>query len=89
MRARLDRGETALPPTISERITMCVEHLAANVEVRGEKRGVAVTRRHLSGYLRGLPGAAALRQALVVCDSHDGCVEILENARARATERAA
>ncbi len=89
VRARLDRGETVAPPTISERITMCVEHLAANVEVRGEKRGVAVTRRHLSGYLRGLPGAAALRQALVVCDSHDGCVEILEGARARATERAA
>ncbi len=89
VRARLDRGETLAPPTIAERITMCVEHLAANVEARGEKRGVAVTRRHLSGYLRGLPGAAALRQALVVCDSHDGCVEILEGARARATERAA
>jgi len=88
IRARLDRGETAAPPTIDERISTCIEHLAANVEERGERRGVAVTRRHLSGYLRGLPGAAALRQALVVCDSHAGCVDILEGARARAAAAA-
>ena len=84
VRARLDRGETVAPPTTEERIAMCIEHLAANVEERGEKRGVAVTRRHLSGYLRGLPGAAALRQALVTCDSHEGCIDILQGARARA-----
>jgi len=83
-RARLDRGETAPPPTTEERIAMCLDHLAANVAERGERRGVAVTRRHLSGYLRGLPGAAALRQALVTCDSHAGCVDILEGARRRA-----
>jgi hypothetical protein len=35
-----------------------------------------------------LPGAAALRQALVVCDSHAGCVDILEGARARAAAAA-
>ncbi len=84
VRARLDRGETVPAPTVEERIALCVEHLAANVEERGERRGVAVTRRHLSGYLRGLPGAAALRQALVTCDSHAGCVDLLEGARARA-----
>jgi len=39
-----------------------------------------VTRRHLSGYLRGLPGAASLRQRLNVCDTLEGCLEILENA---------
>jgi tRNA-dihydrouridine synthase B len=84
IRARLDHGQTAPPPTTEERIAMCVAHLAANVEERGERRGVAVTRRHLSGYLRGLAGAAALRQALVTCDSHAGCIDILEGARLRA-----
>ena len=81
VRARLDRGETTPAPTPEERIAMCLAHLAANVEERGERRGVPVTRRHLSGYLRGLRGAAALRQSLVVCDSYAGCVEILERAR--------
>jgi nifR3 family TIM-barrel protein len=88
VRARLDRGEALAPPTIDERITTCLVHLAANVEGRGERRGVAVTRRHLSGYLRGLPGAAALRQALVVCDSHEGCIQLLEAARERARQAA-
>jgi tRNA-dihydrouridine synthase B len=84
VRARLDRGETLPPPTAAERIALCCEHLVANVEARGERHGVAVTRRHLSGYLKGLPGAAALRQALVYCDSLEGCLEILNGAQARA-----
>jgi tRNA-dihydrouridine synthase B len=88
VRAKLDRGETLPPPTTDERIAMCLAHLAANVEGRGERRGVAVTRRHLSGYLRGLAGAAALRQALVVCDSYEGCVELLTAARERAQKAA-
>jgi nifR3 family TIM-barrel protein len=88
VRARLDRGETLAAPTTDERIALCLDHLAANVESRGERRGVAVTRRHLSGYLRGLAGAAALRQALVVCDSHEGCVALLNAARERAQKAA-
>jgi tRNA-dihydrouridine synthase B len=84
VRARLDRGETLAPPSATERLALCCEHLVANVKERGERHGVAVTRRHLSGYLKGLPGAAALRQALVVCDSLEGCLEILGGARARA-----
>jgi tRNA-dihydrouridine synthase B len=84
VRARLDRGETHAPPSAAERIALCCEHLVKNVEERGERHGVAVTRRHLSGYLKGLPGAAALRQSLVLCDSLEGCLEILGGARSRA-----
>jgi tRNA-dihydrouridine synthase B len=84
VRARLERGETLTPPTAIERLTLACEHLNANVAARGERHGVAVTRRHLSGYLKGLPGAAALRQSLVTCDSHEGCLEILGGARLQA-----
>lgn len=84
VRARLERGETLAPPTAIERLTLACEHLNANVAARGERHGVAVTRRHLSGYLKGLPGAAALRQSLVTCDSHEGCLDILGGARLRA-----
>ncbi len=83
-RALLDRGERIALPAAEERVAMCRDHLLANVEARGERRGVAVTRRHLSGYLRGLPGAASLRQRLVLCDSLDGCLEILGGALSRA-----
>jgi tRNA-dihydrouridine synthase B len=84
VRALLEKGLTQAPPTAAERIELCREHLLANVEARGERRGVAVTRRHLSGYLRGIPGAASLRQRLVTCDSLEGCLEILGGAERRA-----
>jgi nifR3 family TIM-barrel protein len=81
-RALLDRGVHLAPPTVEERLQLCREHLIANAEARGELYGVRVTRRHLSGYLKGLPGAAQLRQRLVVCDSLEGCLEILSLPRA-------
>lgn len=84
VRARLDRGEDHAPPTADERIDLCKEHLVANVEARGEPFGVRVTRRHLTGYLKGLPGAAEMRRQLNVCDSLAGCLEILESGRRQA-----
>jgi nifR3 family TIM-barrel protein len=77
-RALLDRGEILLLPTHQERLALCREHLIANVERRGQPFGVHCTRRHLSGYLRGLPGAASLRQQLNACDTLDGCLAILD-----------
>src|SRR5580693_2843688 len=77
-RARLDRGETFAPPSAAERLTLCREHLVANVAQRGEPFGVHCTRRHLAGYLKGLAGAAALRQRLNACESLAGCLDILE-----------
>ncbi len=67
-RSLLDTGVEVPPPTGLERIALCRAHLRANVECRGERHGVQVTRRHLTGYLKGLPGAALLRQRLVVTD---------------------
>ncbi len=91
-RTLLDTGVECAPPTWDERIELCKVHLAANVEARGERHGVAVTRRHLTGYLKGIPGAAALRQRLVVTDSMQGCYELLDASReqvaARGTEAA-
>ena len=73
-------GVTVAPPTDEERLDLCRTHLRANVEERGEPHGVRVTRRHLSGYLAGMRGAAQLRQQLNTCDSLEGCLAILETA---------
>ncbi len=89
IRALLDEGRTHPPPTISERIAMCRAHLEENVAARGEYFGVRVTRRHLSGYLKGLPGAAALRQRLLLEDTLSGCVDILAAAELQLTHPAA
>ncbi len=79
-RALIDRGQALAPPTADQRIALCREHLIANVDQRGEPFGVHCTRRHLAGYLKGLPGAAALRQALNNCDTLEGCLAILDGA---------
>jgi tRNA-dihydrouridine synthase len=81
-RALLDRGERVPEPSALDRIELCRSHLRANVAERGEPRGVHCTRRHLAGYLRGIPGAAALRQRLNLCDSLEGCLAILDEAEA-------
>jgi tRNA-dihydrouridine synthase B len=78
-RALLDRGMETAPPTRVERLDLCCEHLVANVAQRGEPFGVHCTRRHLSGYLKGLPGAAQLRRELNECDSLDGCLRLLKH----------
>jgi tRNA-dihydrouridine synthase B len=78
VRALLERGEVAPEPTARERLELCRAHLHANVRERGEPWGVRATRRHLAGYLTGLHGAAALRKALYVCDSLEGCLALLD-----------
>lgn len=77
-RAMIDHGVALDGPTAEERLAMCRAHLLANVEARGEHHGVCVTRRHLSGYLKGLPGAAATRQRLVTTPTLAGNLEILD-----------
>jgi nifR3 family TIM-barrel protein len=76
-RALLDRAVVVSPPSPEERLALCREHLIANVAQRGEPHGVRCTRRHLAGYLKGLPGAAALRQELNRRDSLEDCLAIL------------
>ncbi|MDI1445383.1 tRNA dihydrouridine synthase DusB [Polyangium sp. 6x1] len=82
-KALLEEGRSIDPPTPEERIELCKKHLVMNTEERGEPHGVHVTRRHLAGYLHGLPGAAALRRALNACDSQEGCLAILDEALSR------
>ncbi len=81
-RSLLDEGRECPAPTGLERIALCRAHLRANVASRGERYGVQVTRRHLTGYLKGLPGAAVLRQRLVVTDSLAGNEALLDEAAA-------
>ncbi len=82
-RALLDQGLQPVGPSAEERLALCREHLVENVRERGEPFGVRVTRRHLSGYLRGLRGAAELRRTLLFCDTLEGCLAILDAAEER------
>lgn len=80
IRAKIDHGLDLPGPTPTERFALCREHLLANTAERGEHHGVRVTRRHLTGYLRTLPGAAAIRKKLLFADELSVCLSIIDEA---------
>ncbi len=84
IRHRLATGTDLPAPTTKERFDLCRTHLLANVAERGLPHGVRVTRRHLTGYLSGIPGAAMLRQALFREDDLAKNLELIDEAEARA-----
>ena len=61
----LATGEHLDPPTVTERVNTCIEHLKLAVERKGERRGVVEFRKHYAGYLKGLYNAAKFRADLM------------------------
>jgi nifR3 family TIM-barrel protein len=64
-RALLDGGTPRPEPDAAERFAVAMRHARLQVEIQGDDRRTAVEfRKHLGWYVRGLPGAAQLRQRL-------------------------
>jgi len=61
----LATGVVPEPPSVPERVALCIRHLRRTVEVKGERKGVVEFRKHYSGYLRNLPHVAKLRTELM------------------------
>ncbi len=57
-------GEEPKAISLEERFACLFRHLALACEEKGEKMAVPAMRGHMSGYLRGLYGAAAVRDAV-------------------------
>jgi len=62
--AWLDRGERIPPPDIQERVRAARKHTQLQVELLGEERGVREMRSLLPHYVKSIPDAARIRQAL-------------------------
>ncbi len=54
-------GTLPIAPTLQERLATVMSHLELLCEFKGEKSGVQEMRKHLSWYVKGLPGAARFR----------------------------
>ena len=52
-------------PSVAERVEMTRRHFDLLLEDRGEQWGMNLMRKHFGWYIRGFPGAAAVRQKLV------------------------
>ncbi len=77
--AVIEGGTDPGPPTLSDRLTLAIEHLDLMVEAKGERKGVMEMRKHMVAYLRGSPGVASLRAELVRMEGHSNVRRRLED----------
>lgn len=54
------------------------EHLRLMIEAKGENRGVLEMRKHLGWYIKGMPGAARIRQDMMKAEAADQVNELLD-----------
>lgn len=62
--AYLEKGILIPEPPLEEQFDIIKEHLALQVAYSGEERGIKEMRKHLAWYLKGLPGAARIRDKI-------------------------
>ena len=64
-------------PTPEERIALAMEHITLMCELKGEHRGIREARKHASWYIKGLRGAAQLRNKVNTATTLEGMKSIL------------
>ncbi|MGI9951617.1 tRNA dihydrouridine synthase DusB [Moorellaceae bacterium AZ2] len=79
IRAVLAGEKVPPPPSPEVRLGMALRHLRMAVEAKGEEKGVKEMRKHIAWYLKGLPGAARVRQAINNEGTLAGVTSLLEN----------
>ncbi len=72
------------PPTIEEIINMVLKHFRLAIEFKTEAVAAREMRRHAAWYIKGVEGAAALRQQIVKIKSYNEAEKILQNLREKA-----
>lgn len=77
-KAYRETGHIPDPPTIKERVEMLQQHYRYSVEYKGERKGVIEMRKHISGYLKGLPHIARFRQQMVQIETLSAVLEMLD-----------
>jgi nifR3 family TIM-barrel protein len=73
----LENGKTVSPPDSRERMRIALKHLDLACQFKGEKVAVREMRKHLSWYIKGMPGAARIREELNRAVTKEEMVDII------------
>ncbi len=73
----LETGETRADPALAEQYAVLIEHYHAMLEHYGAVTGVAMARKHLGWYTKGLPGSAEFRNRVNFIDDAKAVLESL------------
>jgi tRNA-dihydrouridine synthase len=74
----LTEGELLADPTPREKMEIAILHMDRLVKLKGESVAVREMRKHLAWYLKGLPGAARVKDVIMEETSRDNMAQILE-----------
>ena len=75
----LKTKELLPPPTVSERVQICTQHLIKSVEWKGNVVGILEMRRHYAQYLKGLPNIKEYRNILVRLNETSQIIDTLND----------
>lgn len=75
----LTTGAMLPEPVLEERVGLALRHLELAVAEKGERQGVIEMRKHLSWYLKGIPGAARLRAKIMETTELETLTAILKS----------
>lgn len=73
-----ERGFVSTKPERDEKISVALEHIALLCRLKGEYIGIREARKHASWYIKGMPGASALRNEINTAVSYDEMVSVLK-----------
>lgn len=82
--ADLMEGREMRPmPSMAERLRFCIVHYRTMVDELGEARAVPQMRKHVALYLKGIAGAAILRERIMHVERADEAIAVIEETIAR------
>lgn len=73
----LATGDHLPAPDLGGRVALCIEHLRATADYKGERRAVLEHRKRYAGYLKGVRNIAKLRASLMAFETVEPIVERL------------
>jgi len=65
------------PPTIEERVEVCLRHLSLAIVKKGEFKGIIEMRKHYSGYFKGLPDFKKVRMEIITLKTYEEIRKVL------------
>jgi tRNA-dihydrouridine synthase len=77
----METGTHLASPGVEERVEIVRKHLEMAIEWKGEHTGLLETRKHYTGYFKGLPGIKEYRIKLLTARTKDEVLSILEDIR--------
>ena len=78
IRDLMEGREMQAAPSAAQRLRFCIVHYQAMVAEWGEKRAVPQMRKHVALYLKGIPGAAVLRERIMHIDGAQEVIGVIE-----------